>query len=162
MLIRVIAVGTRMPSWVQAPVDDYSSRLPSDWRIEWKEIRAEQRGAGANAAVWMAREAQRIRAAIPPAATVIALDEKGMDRVYDLPYTRKPHPRYKEPIPAHTMIKDSVTTMRGCFGGCTFCSITMHQGRAIQSRSQKSILKEVRQMAADPAGPVNICGRSDR
>ncbi len=79
MLIRVIAVGTRMPSWVQAPVDDYSSRLPSDWRIEWKEIRAEQRGAGANAAVWMAREAQRIRAAIPPAATVIALDEKGTD-----------------------------------------------------------------------------------
>ena len=67
MLIRVIAVGTRMPSWVQAPVDDYSSRLPADWRIEWKEIRAEQRGAGANAAVWMAREAQRIRAAIPPA-----------------------------------------------------------------------------------------------
>ena len=48
------------------------------------------------------------------------------------------------------MIKDSVTTMRGCFGGCTFCSITMHQGRAIQSRSQQSVLKEVRQMAADP------------
>jgi len=82
---------------------------------------------------------------------VFALDEQGMDRVYDLPYTRKPHPRYQgEAIPAHTMIKDSVTTMRGCFGGCTFCSITMHQGRAIQSRSQESILKEVRQMAADP------------
>jgi uncharacterized radical SAM protein YgiQ len=84
----------------------------------------------------------------PPA---LALDEGGMDRIYDLPYTRKPHPGYQgEAIPAHTMIKDSVTTMRGCFGGCTFCSITMHQGRAIQSRSQQSILKEVRQMAADP------------
>ncbi|MEQ1634952.1 MAG: YgiQ family radical SAM protein, partial [Planctomycetota bacterium] len=80
----------------------------------------------------------------------LALDEKGMDRVYDLPYTRKPHPRYQEPIPAHTMIKDSITTMRGCFGGCTFCSITMHQGRAIQSRSQQSILKEVKTMTADP------------
>ena len=83
----------------------------------------------------------------PPA---LALDERGMDRIYDLPYTRKPHPRYTEPIPAHTMIKDSVTTMRGCFGGCTFCSITMHQGRAIQSRSQRSIVREVQTMVKDP------------
>jgi uncharacterized radical SAM protein YgiQ len=83
----------------------------------------------------------------PPA---LALDEHGMDRIYDLPYTRRPHPRYTEPIPAHTMIKDSVTTMRGCFGGCTFCSISMHQGRAIQSRSQDSIVREVQAMARDP------------
>jgi uncharacterized radical SAM protein YgiQ len=81
----------------------------------------------------------------------LALDESGMDSIYDLPYTRRPHPRYAgEEIPAHTMIRDSVTTMRGCFGGCTFCSITMHQGRAIQSRSQISILKEVENMAQDP------------
>lgn len=94
------------------------------------------------------RHGDRLLVVNPPA---LALDERGMDRIYDLPYTRKPHPRYgNEAIPAHTMIKDSVTTMRGCFGGCTFCSITMHQGRAIQSRSQDSILKEVRQMAADP------------
>ena len=94
------------------------------------------------------KHGDRLLVVNPPA---LALDERGMDRIYDLPYTRKPHPRYQgEPIPAHTMIKDSVTTMRGCFGGCTFCSITMHQGRAIQSRSQQSILKEVRQMAADP------------
>jgi uncharacterized radical SAM protein YgiQ len=83
----------------------------------------------------------------PPA---LALDEAGMDRVYDLPYTRKPHPRYTEPIPAHVMIKDSITTMRGCFGGCTFCSITMHQGRAIQSRSHASVVREAEIMAADP------------
>ena len=62
-----------------------------------------------------------------------------MDAVFDLPYTRRPHPMYAEPIPAHEMIKDSVTIMRGCFGGCTFCSITAHQGRIIQSRSQESI-----------------------
>lgn len=93
------------------------------------------------------KHGDRLLVVNPPA---LALDERGMDRIYDLPFTRKPHPRYREPIPAHTMIKDSVTTMRGCFGGCTFCSITMHQGRAIQSRSQGSILKEVRQMAADP------------
>jgi uncharacterized radical SAM protein YgiQ len=73
-----------------------------------------------------------------------------MDRIYDLPYTRRPHPSYTEPIPAFEMIKDSVTLMRGCFGGCTFCSITAHQGRVIQSRSQESVLREVRKMAADP------------
>ena len=73
-----------------------------------------------------------------------------MDRIYDLPYTRKPHPKYKEPIPAYTMIKDSVTIMRGCFGGCTFCSITAHQGRIIQSRSKDSVIGEIQQMTESP------------
>jgi uncharacterized radical SAM protein YgiQ len=72
-----------------------------------------------------------------------------MDAVYDLPYTRRPHPSYREPVPAHDMIKDSITIMRGCFGGCTFCSITAHQGRIIQSRSKQSVLNEVRTMTAD-------------
>jgi uncharacterized radical SAM protein YgiQ len=80
----------------------------------------------------------------------LPLSEEEMDRVYDLPYTRRPHPEYTEPVPAYEMIKDSVTIMRGCFGGCTFCSITAHQGRIIQSRSDESVLKEVRKMAADP------------
>jgi uncharacterized radical SAM protein YgiQ len=83
----------------------------------------------------------------PPA---LPLTQADMDEIYDLPYTRRPHPSYQEPIPAYEMIKDSVTIMRGCFGGCTFCSITAHQGRIIQSRSQESVLKEVRKMAADP------------
>jgi uncharacterized radical SAM protein YgiQ len=78
------------------------------------------------------------------------LTQAEMDHAYDLPYTRRPHPSYTEPIPAYEMIKDSVTLMRGCFGGCTFCSITAHQGRIIQSRSQESVLKEVRKLAADP------------
>ena len=80
----------------------------------------------------------------------LPLSEEEMDRVYDLPYTRRPHPMYTEPIPAFEMIKDSVTIMRGCFGGCTFCSITAHQGRIMQSRSQDSVLDELRKMAADP------------
>jgi uncharacterized radical SAM protein YgiQ len=83
----------------------------------------------------------------PPA---LPIAEAEMDQIYDLPYTRRPHPSYREPIPAYEMIKDSVTIMRGCFGGCTFCSITTHQGRIMQSRSQDSVLKEVRKMAADP------------
>ncbi len=81
----------------------------------------------------------------------LPIGEAEMDAIYDLPYTRRPHPRYAEPIPAHTMIKDSVQIMRGCFGGCTFCSITMHEGRVIQSRSPRSILAEVKTIAADPA-----------
>ena len=76
---------------------------------------------------------------------------QAMDFFYDLPYTRKPHPRYTEPIPAFQVIKDSVTMMRGCFGGCTYCSITTHQGRIIQSRSKRSIVQEVAAMGADPS-----------
>lgn len=83
----------------------------------------------------------------PPA---FPLSQDEMDRIYDLPYTRRPHPSYTEPIPAYEMIKDSITTMRGCFGGCTFCSITAHQGRIIQSRSPDSIVREANKMAADP------------
>ena len=78
------------------------------------------------------------------------ISRDAMDRIYGLPYTRRPHPSYTEPIPASDMIKDSVTIMRGCFGGCTFCSITAHQGRIIQSRSRDSILSEIEQMTEDP------------
>jgi len=81
----------------------------------------------------------------------LPISQAAMDRIYALPYTRRPHPSYREPIPAYEMIKDSVTIMRGCFGGCTFCSITAHQGRTIQSRSQDSVLAEIRDMTADPA-----------
>ncbi|MEZ6142149.1 MAG: YgiQ family radical SAM protein [Zavarzinella sp.] len=74
------------------------------------------------------------------------LTTEEIDAVYDLPYTRRAHPSYREAIPAHEMIKDSVTIMRGCFGGCTFCSITAHQGRIIQSRSSESVMREVQQL----------------
>ena len=77
------------------------------------------------------------------------LSEKDMDRIYDLPYTRLPHPVYKGKIPAYETIKNSITIMRGCFGGCSFCSITLHQGRIIQSRSEESILNEVKKLASD-------------
>ncbi|GAB5404054.1 MAG: YgiQ family radical SAM protein [Aureliella sp.] len=79
----------------------------------------------------------------------LPISETAMDRIYGLRYTRQPHPSYKEHIPAFGMIKDSVTIMRGCFGGCTFCSITAHQGRAIQSRSKESIIGEIETMAKD-------------
>ena len=83
----------------------------------------------------------------PPA---FPISQASMDAIYTLPYTRRPHPVYREPIPAWGMIKDSITIMRGCFGGCTFCSITTHQGRTIQSRSKESVIGEIRELAADP------------
>jgi len=74
----------------------------------------------------------------------IPLTTPEIDAVFDLPYTRLPHPAYgREKIPAYDMIKNSVNIMRGCFGGCTFCSITEHEGRIIQSRSENSIIREI-------------------
>jgi len=85
----------------------------------------------------------------PPA---LPLSETEMDAVHGLPFTRRPHPSYASAgeIPAWRTIADSVQIMRGCFGGCTFCSITLHQGRAIQSRSKASVLAEVRALAKRP------------
>tara|TARA_R110002073_G_scaffold16722_6_gene63904 strand:+ start:4627 stop:6600 length:1974 start_codon:yes stop_codon:yes gene_type:complete len=93
------------------------------------------------------RHGDRLVVINPPC---LPMEEPEMDRAYDLPYQRRPHPSYTEAIPAHEMIKDSVSIMRGCFGGCTFCSITLHQGRAIQSRSKASVMREVEQIASDP------------
>ncbi len=77
----------------------------------------------------------------------IPLTTPEMDRVYELPYQRVPHPSYgNAKIPAYQMIRFSVTIQRGCFGGCTFCSITEHEGRIIQNRSEKSILGEVKEI----------------
>ena len=77
----------------------------------------------------------------PPAEP---LSTEIMDGLYDLPFTRYPHPSYDAGIPAYETVKHSIVTMRGCFGGCSFCSITEHEGRVIQSRSEESVLREVR------------------
>ena len=94
-----------------------------------------------NARALVQRHGQRDVWLNPPP---IPLSTKELDRVFELPYTRQPHPSYQGArIPAYEMIRFSVNIMRGCFGGCTFCSITEHEGRIIQNRSEKSILKEV-------------------
>ncbi|MCG9596900.1 YgiQ family radical SAM protein [Vibrio sp. Isolate25] len=77
----------------------------------------------------------------------IPLSTEEMDYVFGLPYARVPHPKYgKAKIPAYDMIKTSVNIMRGCFGGCSFCSITEHEGRIIQNRSQESIINELEEI----------------
>lgn len=85
----------------------------------------------------------------PPFKT---MTEDEIDRSFDLPYTRLPHPKYKKrgTIPAYEMIKFSVNMHRGCFGGCSFCTISAHQGKFIASRSEKSILKEVDELTQHP------------
>ena len=83
--------------------------------------------------------------------------QEEMDSYWDLPFTKLPHPRYKgKRIPAYDMIKYSITTHRGCFGGCNFCTIAAHQGKFIQSRSEESIVSEVRGLLNVPGFAGNI------
>jgi uncharacterized radical SAM protein YgiQ len=79
----------------------------------------------------------------PPAEP---LSQSELDAVYELPFMRAPHPVYKEAIPAFTMIRESVTVVRGCGGGCSFCGLGMHQGRFLSSRSEASVVREVKQL----------------
>lgn len=85
------------------------------------------------------------------------LTTEELDRVFDLPYARVPHPSYeKRRIPAYEMIRFSVNIMRGCFGGCTFCSITEHEGRIIQSRSEDSIVREIESIRDNAPGFTGV------
>ncbi len=96
---------------------------------------------------------RQIRVNPPP----IPLSTEEMDTVYELPYTRQPHPAYDgAKIPAYEMIRFSVTIMRGCFGGCSFCSITEHEGRIIQNRSEASILREIENVRDHTPGFTGI------
>lgn len=79
MRIRVIAVGTKPPAWVREATQEYSKRLPPEFKLEWCEVRPQTRGPSGHAPAWMAAEAQRIREAIPTGATLIVLDERGED-----------------------------------------------------------------------------------
>lgn len=93
----------------------------------------------------------RVNPPYPPAT------QEEMDSFWDLPFTKQPHPRYKgKHIPAYEMIKFSVNTHRGCFGGCNFCTIAAHQGKFIQSRSEESIVDEVAKLRSLPGFAGNI------
>ena len=86
----------------------------------------------------------------PPAKP---LSQQEMDDVYDLPYTGRYHPMYNSQggVPALEEVRFSLTSNRGCFGGCSFCALTFHQGRILQTRSHESIIKEAKHMTEDPA-----------
>ncbi len=102
-------------------------------------------------------ESQRITQEVMGRTLVInppymTMTEQEMDMSFDLPYTRMPHPKYNKrgPIPAYDMIKFSINMHRGCFGGCSFCTISAHQGKFIASRSEASIMREVEQLTKHP------------
>ncbi len=89
------------------------------------------------------RSDTRVTVIYPPSEP---LSTEEMDVLYDLPFARKPHPKYIDEIPAYEMIRHSITAVRGCSGGCSFCALGLHQGRFISSRSKASILRELRQV----------------
>lgn len=95
------------------------------------------------------RAGDKVLVVNPPFPT---MTEKEIDASFNLPYTRLPHPKYqkKDPIPAYDMIKFSINLHRGCFGGCSFCTISAHQGKFVSSRSEKSILSELKAVTELP------------
>jgi len=99
-------------------------------------------------ASWAVQATQGRTVVIAPPATPLAQDE--LDALYALPFSRRPHPSYREPIPAVEMIQFSITTHRGCAGGCSFCSLALHQGRRIRSRSRESLVAEAARLTQHP------------
>ena len=93
------------------------------------------------------RHGDRMLFCNPPSQPI---SEQELDAVYALPFVKAPHPSYREAIPAYEQIRTSITTHRGCFGGCAFCAIAHHQGKIIQSRSAGSIIREIEQLTKQP------------
>ncbi|WP_137935112.1 YgiQ family radical SAM protein [Mesorhizobium comanense] len=174
--IRGVALFRRVPEhFTELPADDIDSpdegatrkpgdtviRLPSFEQVEGdrdayaRASRVLHREANpGNARPLVQRHGDRDLWLNPPP---IPLTSEEMDAVYDLPYARAPHPSYgNAKIPAWDMIKFSVTVMRGCFGGCTFCSITEHEGRIIQNRSEGSILREIEKIRDKTPGFTGV------
>ena len=135
-MLRNTETVVRLPSFEQVAGDSESYARAS--RVLHRESNP------GNARPLVQRHGDRELWVTPPP---VPLSTEEMDGVYELPYARGPHPSYGDAkIPAWEMIRFSVTIMRGCFGGCTFCSITEHEGRIIQNRSEGSVLKEIEQI----------------
>lgn len=129
----------RLPSWEEVAAD------PCVFAESFRLV--EQQMNPYSGAVMVQAHGERYLVCNPPA---LPLSRQEMDDVYDLPFERAPHPVYREHIPAYEQIRCSITTHRGCFGGCAFCAISLHQGKLVQSRSESSIIREARTLAAQP------------
>lgn len=132
-----------LPSYEDAIADKRAFAVMSrDFQMETNPGNARpQAQRHGNRAIYMNPPAQPLEDGVGASDASVAMDE-----MYDLPFNRVPHPMYQERIPAYDTVKHSIVLMRGCFGGCTFCSITEHEGRVIQSRSAESVLREVREL----------------
>lgn len=123
------------------------SRSPKLQSANFKHIEQQSNTMDGGATLWQAYGSQAVK--VNPMLPAMTTGE--IDDAFDLPFTRLPHPRYKNKrIPAYEMIRHSVNLHRGCFGGCAFCTISAHQGKFIASRSTESILREVKQITAMP------------
>ncbi len=148
--------GVPQHEWESAATDRHDVALPSfeevkhDKQAFARATRLFHRETNPrNARRLLQLQGDRMLVVNPPA---LPMSEAEMDAAHDLPYQRTAHPSYGKAveIPAWQTIRNSVQVMRGCFGGCSFCSITLHQGREIQSRSRESILREVEEIASRP------------
>jgi uncharacterized radical SAM protein YgiQ len=132
-----------LPSFEEASTDKVAfARMSRDFQMETNPGNGRplvQRHG--DRGVYFNRPAKPLEDGAGTGGTSVAMDE-----MYDLPFNRVPHPMYRERIPAYETVKHSVVLMRGCFGGCSFCSITEHEGRVIQSRSSESVLREIREL----------------
>lgn len=123
------------------------SRSPKLQSANFKHIEQQSNTMDGGATLWQAYGDRVVK--VNPMLPAMTTGE--IDDAFDLPFTRLPHPRYKNKrIPAYEMIRHSVNLHRGCFGGCAFCTISAHQGKFIASRSPESILREVKQITAMP------------
>jgi len=123
------------------------SKNPKAQSLNFKHIEQQSNTMSGGATLWQAYGNRVVK--VNPMLPAMSTGE--IDAAFDLPFTRLPHPRYKgKHIPAYEMIRHSVNLHRGCFGGCAFCTISAHQGKFIASRSQESILREVKQVTEMP------------
>jgi len=123
-------------------------RVLSDRLLLAEATRAVERAANpASGIACVQRHGEAFVIVAPPAWPLSTVE---LDAVHELPFQRAPHPRYEEPVPAAQMIETSVQITRGCFGGCSFCAIALHEGKRVQSRSQASVLREVALLSSRP------------
>ena len=150
--VRDVAAHDRDRSYIRLPAYEQVVRDPVLYAHASRVVHTESNPG--NARPLVQRHGDRDLWINPPP---IPLASEEMDRIYELPYTRRPHPAYGDArIPAYEMIRFSVTIQRGCFGGCTFCSITEHEGRIIQNRSEDSVLREIETIRDEVPGFTGV------
>jgi len=128
-----------LPSWEEVTGDTRAFAMA--FRLVEEQVNSQA------ASVIAQKHADRYLICNPPA---LPLSSRELDEIYALPFEKAPHPSYQEPIPAYEQIRSSITTHRGCLGGCAFCAISHHQGKVVQSRSEESILLEVKRLVSYP------------
>jgi uncharacterized radical SAM protein YgiQ len=139
---RTASAGALPDRAVELPPYEEAAADPSAFMEMTKTIEAEANPWCGR--VLVQRADSRMAVVEPPA---VPLSTGELDALYDLPFARRPHPRYTGRIPAWEMIRDSITVVRGCAGGCSFCALGLHQGKAVRSRSRESVLREVAALA---------------